>query len=67
MGFWRVSCGCLEGVLWVSGGSIVVVWRLLFRSLDDVWRVSVGCLEGVKKEPCGYTGCHSTMGSQFKY
>ena len=40
MNVWRVSFGYLEGVMWTSRGSIVVVWRLLFRSLDDVWRVS---------------------------
>ena len=56
VGVWRVSFGYLEGVMWVSGGCLV-----------GVWRVSCGCLEGVKKESCGYTGCHSTMGSQFKY
>ena len=33
---WRVSEGCLAGVLWLSG-----------RCLKGVWRESMGCLNGI--------------------
>ena len=52
---WRVSGGCLEGVLRVSGGS-----------LKGVWKVTVRCLEGINGMSEWYVECPDVFEGQVR-